>query len=141
MKFVRDGDAVHPVLTVEEARERLERIRPLYAALRYDWVAMVKKRDQHDDFLKERQQSASEELDETVARLAKDIERLQQRIEERVEEIGKIGALVKSSPEEGLIDFYSEREGKLVLLCWKWGEEELSWWHDVESGFAGRQPI
>ena len=42
----------------------------------------------------------------------------------------------------GLIDFPSMREGRVVLLCWQMGEgDELEWWHDLEAGFAGRQPL
>ncbi len=42
----------------------------------------------------------------------------------------------------GLIDFPSMRDGHVVLLCWQLGEDEqIQWWHEVEDGFAGRQPI
>jgi hypothetical protein len=42
----------------------------------------------------------------------------------------------------GLIDFPALREGRVVLLCWQMGEgDELEWWHDLETGFAGRQPL
>jgi hypothetical protein len=42
----------------------------------------------------------------------------------------------------GLIDFPSMREGRVVLLCWQLGEvEEIRWWHEIETGFAGRQPL
>ncbi len=44
--------------------------------------------------------------------------------------------------ERGLIDFPTMRDGRVVLLCWQLGEhEELTWWHDVDAGFAGRQPL
>ena len=44
--------------------------------------------------------------------------------------------------QQGLIDFPSMREGRVVLLCWKADEgDEVQWWHDVEAGFAGRQPL
>jgi hypothetical protein len=43
---------------------------------------------------------------------------------------------------QGLIDFPSMRDGRVVLLCWKADEgDQVEWWHDVESGFGGRQPI
>lgn len=42
----------------------------------------------------------------------------------------------------GLIDFPSMRDGRVVLLCWKADEgDNIEWWHDVEAGFAGRQPL
>lgn len=44
--------------------------------------------------------------------------------------------------ERGLIDFPSLRDGRVVLLCWQLGEgDQLEWWHDVDAGFAGRQPL
>ncbi len=43
---------------------------------------------------------------------------------------------------QGLIDFPSMRDGRVVLLCWKADEgDELEWWHDIEAGFGGRQPL
>lgn len=43
---------------------------------------------------------------------------------------------------QGLIDFPSMRDGRVVLLCWKADEgDTVEWWHDVEDGFAGRQPL
>jgi hypothetical protein len=41
----------------------------------------------------------------------------------------------------GLIDFLSYREGELVELCWKLGEDRVAFWHRIGEGFAGRQPI
>jgi len=43
--------------------------------------------------------------------------------------------------DQGLVDFPSYRGGKLVYLCWKRGESRIGFWHDLESGFAGRQPL
>lgn len=42
----------------------------------------------------------------------------------------------------GLIDFPSLRDGQIILLCWQLGEvEQIEWWHEVETGFAGRKPV
>jgi hypothetical protein len=43
--------------------------------------------------------------------------------------------------DQGLVDFPSYRDGKLVYLCWRRGEASVEFWHDVDSGFAGRQPL
>jgi hypothetical protein len=43
--------------------------------------------------------------------------------------------------DEGLIDFRAERDGREVYLCWRLGEESIEWWHELETGFAGRQPL
>ena len=41
----------------------------------------------------------------------------------------------------GLLDFSTTRNGREVYLCWKYGEEEIAFWHEVNAGFAGRQSI
>ena len=42
----------------------------------------------------------------------------------------------------GLIDFPSMRDGHVVLLCWQLGEgDQIEWWHEMEAGFLGRQPL
>ena len=41
----------------------------------------------------------------------------------------------------GLIDFPSIRDGNVVFLCWQFGEDEVKFWHEVETGFEDRQPI
>ena len=56
-------------------------------------------------------------------------------------EIEGMGVQLKDY-ERGLVDFPSLREGRVVLLCWQLGEgDELEWWHDIDSGFAGRTPL
>jgi hypothetical protein len=56
-------------------------------------------------------------------------------------ELENLGVQLKDY-SQGLIDFPSLRDGEVVLLCWRLGEgDEVEWWHDVDSGFAGRQPL
>ncbi len=43
--------------------------------------------------------------------------------------------------DQGLVDFPSYRDGHLVYLCWKRGEARVEYWHEIEAGFAGRQPL
>ena len=43
--------------------------------------------------------------------------------------------------QRGLVDFPALRDGQEVYLCWEEGEDEIGWWHDPESGYAGRQPL
>jgi hypothetical protein len=43
--------------------------------------------------------------------------------------------------DDGLVDFPALREGRTVYLCWKLGEPEVAFWHEISTGFAGRQPL
>jgi len=56
-------------------------------------------------------------------------------------EIGALGVQLKDY-SRGLIDFPSLRDGRIVLLCWQLGEtDQIEWWHETETGYAGRKPI
>ncbi len=56
-------------------------------------------------------------------------------------ELHEIGIQLKDY-SRGLIDFPSMRDGRIVLLCWQLGEDEIiEWWHELEAGFTGRQPL
>jgi hypothetical protein len=43
--------------------------------------------------------------------------------------------------ERGLVDFPAMRDGREVYLCWESGEDEIAFWHDLESGYGGRRPL
>jgi hypothetical protein len=43
--------------------------------------------------------------------------------------------------DRGLVDFPSIRSGREVYLCWVDGEPEIAYWHELDAGFAGRQPL
>ena len=60
-----------------------------------------------------------------------------QKLLDRVEEIG---AFVKDL-DRGLVDFPHLRDSQEVFLCWMVGEKKIGYWHDLDSGFAGRQPL
>ena len=57
-----------------------------------------------------------------------------------IDQIHEPGCLLKDV-ELGLIDFYSKREGQLILLCWKLGEAGISYWHPVDKGFSQRERL
>jgi hypothetical protein len=64
----------------------------------------------------------------------------EQRAKDALAEIDSIGVQVKDI-DIGLLDFPCEVEGRIVLLCWKMGEDSITHWHSPEEGFAGRKPI
>jgi hypothetical protein len=41
----------------------------------------------------------------------------------------------------GLLDFLSLRGGREIYLCWRYGEAEICYWHDLDAGYGGRQPL
>lgn len=61
-------------------------------------------------------------------------------LEESVKRILAMGILIKDL-DHGVVDFLGTRDGQAILLCWRYGEEDINFWHDVNAGFAGRQEI
>ncbi len=61
-------------------------------------------------------------------------------VEAKIANLTAMGCEVKGI-DQGLVDFPSERDGRIVYLCWQAGEETISYWHDLDTGFAGRQPL
>jgi len=75
-----------------------------------------------------------------LARRKAEREKTLQRVKDAVAEIHATGVQVKDL-DIGLLDFPCEVEGEIILLCWKFGEKEITHWHGTEEGFAGRKPI
>ncbi len=60
--------------------------------------------------------------------------------EATIQKFGEMDAVVKSL-DQGLVDFYGVIDSRLVFLCWKRGERSVEYFHHLEEGFGGRQPI
>ncbi len=57
-----------------------------------------------------------------------------------IDEVHELGCFLKDA-ESGLVDFYGLHEGRVVYLCWRLGEPEVGFWHEVGRGYKYRQPI
>ncbi len=55
-------------------------------------------------------------------------------------QLQKTGCVLRSL-QDGLIDFPHLKQGREIYLCWKYGEEDIQFWHEVDEGFAGRTPL
>ncbi|MDE3151362.1 MAG: DUF2203 domain-containing protein [Gemmatimonadota bacterium] len=81
----------------------------------------------------ERDRGETERLEREVQALAREISGFQR-------ELDSLGIELKD-PRLGLVDFPSELNGRRILLCWRLGEPEVQFWHEVDGGYAGRQPL
>ena len=63
-----------------------------------------------------------------------------QQAQDAIQEIDSIGVQVKDI-DKGLLDFPFQIGEQVVLLCWQLGEKKIEFWHTVEAGFQGRQPL
>jgi hypothetical protein len=62
------------------------------------------------------------------------------RLNVLLQDFSRRGVIIKDF-DRGLIDFPHIRDGREVLLCWELGEDQVRFWHDLETGYAGREPI
>jgi len=72
--------------------------------------------------------------------LKHEIDTVAAKINDYLKELEQIGCEFKGF-DEGLVDFHGRLAQREILWCWKVGEERISHWHDLDAGFAGRQPI
>ena len=63
-----------------------------------------------------------------------------ERLDALVHQILDTGVQIKDI-NSGLLDFSALKDGREVYLCWMYGEGDIAFWHEVDAGFAGRQPI
>lgn len=72
--------------------------------------------------------------------LQAELAKLERQIGELIAHIGRQDVEVKDI-RRGLLDWRAERDGRVVYLCWQYGERTVSFWHELSEGFGGRQPI
>ena len=119
--------------TLDEARDLLPRLRSLLTELRVERDRLLAMQPQINRARKK------SELDGGSAYGALYLDSAF-KFAEALESVEGIGVVVKDL-NVGLIDFPCEHEGRIVYLCWKPDEDELTHWHEVDDGFAGRRPI
>ncbi len=123
------------LFTVEEANALLPSVRQLLRKLQRSRHRLGK--------YKEEARQAADQADQGGGGIAGGLlyARLLTNFAAEMGEIEAMGVQLKDF-ERGLVDFPSLRDGRVVLLCWQLDEgDELEWWHDMDTGFAGRTPL
>jgi hypothetical protein len=110
-------DIVNLYNDVQERRDRLARVRQAPGHRRDD-----------------------DSYDEEVQQIEDEIEKDNDRLNEFGDELRRLGVELKD-PVAGLVDFLTLIEGREAFLCWKLGEGEISYWHELNAGFGGRQSL
>ena len=75
-----------------------------------------------------------------VVKLKRDLKKRIERYEAGWARVQSLGGVIKD-PQIGLVDFYGRVGEKLVWLCWRYGEDTLGYYHDLESGYPSRRPL
>jgi len=126
----------HPMaqyFTLQQANEALKIIRPLM-----DEVQAIRSKilELQPEAWTAIEKSIGNGGNITLSRMIRDFEKL----DALVHRILDTGVLIKDI-NIGLLDFSALKDGREVYLCWQYGEGEIAFWHEVDEGYAGRQPI
>jgi hypothetical protein len=128
------------LFTVEQANAAL----PLVRAITSDLVRLsrdVMDRRERLALLSAGRNSAAKDLySEELAQIEEELDKDSEQLQAYVDELRELGVEPKSGPE-GLVDFPSLLDDQIVFLCWKLGEPEVTHWHAIDAGFAGRQSL
>ncbi|OGO50549.1 MAG: hypothetical protein A2148_02580 [Chloroflexi bacterium RBG_16_68_14] len=127
------------IFTLDEATTLLPRLREIMREMQEKRPALDHLREELLEMA--RTASGNGRLhEEGLRRKRREARTLAARLNALLAEVNGLGCELKGL-EEGLIDFPAEREGRTIYLCWKLGEERIAYWHELDTGFAGRQPL
>mgnify|MGYP002622956407 CR=1 FL=1 len=127
------------LFTAEQANAML----PLVRCIVKDMVELsddMIERRQRLDSMRAHRQLKSDAQDEEIAVMEAEFRADTERLQGFINELVDLGVEPKGVAQ-GLVDFPSKRNGRIVYLCWKLGEPDIRYWHELDGGFAGRQPL
>jgi hypothetical protein len=118
--------------SVDEANALLPRVKPVLRKLR-DAKDMLTDEDAHELLSEAAPTNGGGESGRQVGEAFLEVRRLLGALQE--------AGIVVRDIDRGLIDFPAVLDGEEVYLCWELGEDGVEYWHDLESGYRGRQPL
>lgn len=122
--------------TFEDANATLPYVRPIVTDIVHahaEWREHVARYE----VMAANSRSEKGETDEQVT-LRTEVDGIARRIGGYLSELEGVGCTFKGF-DDGLVDFLSVRDGRDICLCWRLGEPEITHWHELDAGFAGRQ--
>jgi hypothetical protein len=130
-------DKIQRLFTVEQANNLIPQLIPLLVTLRSNRAAALSVQQSLDELTPAMRGNGS---GLRAVELEQELSDLVMRIAAGVREVARLGVVIKDL-DHGLVDFPSRRDGRIVYLCWRLGEEQVAYWHETDSGFFGRQAL
>ena len=128
------------VFTIEEAGRLIPRLTELITECQAKQKEVLAKEVEIDTLEIIYPASGDEKSSGEVAQQVEIYNEMVNQFYSLIDEIHETGCFLKDI-ETGLVDFYTLHEGRVVYFCWKLGEPEIGYWHEVGRGYAYRQPI
>jgi len=126
--------------TLEEANHLLPRLGPILAHLIAVRREMEAKQHRMEALRAHVRGNGATAEGRAFAKLKEELESMAQQLRQGIERIHGFGCQIKDL-DTGLIDFPARRRGQEVLLCWKLGEDQITFWHGTQEGFSARKPL
>jgi hypothetical protein len=125
--------------TIEQANRALPLVKAIVADIVPLFHSLIERREQLSrtgaDPVMALEAADLDTMDPLYGEFAKDWDRLR----ELEQELNELGVAFKGG--DGLVDFPCWMDGREVYLCWQLGEREVAFWHEIDAGFSGRQPV
>jgi hypothetical protein len=119
--------------TLKEANALLEELRPLVGKMLQVRQKLLDLQPELEPVLRKVLGNGGNQVASQAAEFFEELRVLVERIQASGVELKDVNS--------GLLDFRSLRDGREVYLCWRYGEDDIGFWHDIDAGFAGRQPL
>ena len=126
--------------TREEAEAALSWVRDAIDSMRTATLELLDARTKLSALLEVIRSNGGSTHDEEVHDLRSRVEKFTEALRQPLEEFENREIVIRDL-QRGLIDFPTRRDGREVYLCWLYGEERIDYWHELDTGFAGRQPL
>lgn len=136
------SDGERRLFTLEEANALVPRVRELLLAIQggAERLSALQRRLESLREQKRRGEHMVASEAKLVASVMGDANRETDRLRSLLADLQAIGCEVKDI-HLGLVDFPAQRDERIVYLCWKLGEGAIGFWHELDTGFTGRQPL
>lgn len=128
------------LFTLEEANATLPLVRAIVTDLSRLSREVVERRERLSLLRGTRENRPSDPYSAELAQIEDELEKDRSELQGYVDELRQLGVEPKNGLE-GLVDFPCQMDGRVVYLCWRLGEPEVLYWHEIETGFAGRQAL
>lgn len=125
------------LFTVEEARALVPRLRELLETMREEKEELDKKSEALQELVPAMNGNGHAVVS---ANLEQQMKQLIDSIQAKIDQITRLGVELKDI-DRGLVDFPSLRDGRVVYLCWLVSEPTVAYWHEIETGFLGRERL
>jgi hypothetical protein len=126
--------------TPEEANAALAEVRPLVERMVVAREALLDAQRRQAELVARVASNGGGRTPPDVAAVAAEVQQATAELVAVLEELERLGVQVKDL-DRGLVDFPCEHRGRVVLLCWELGEDEVAFWHGADEGYAGRKPL